>query len=284
MSNRIIAWLLPLIISLLLFVIVRPVFAQVIESQANLAQYLTANAVEVGSEVGNHGFLQVYYVWNNSKKFITDDQNTNADPVTDGEYIVWMKQTGGVWQIFLYHTPTENVVQLTNSGTNVNPRISGDKIVWEGWIDGGWQVFFFDGKSVGQLTGGDISMNPDIEGDNIVYGRKDIAGTWRAVVYSISKNEAKEITTGVAAKRPALENGQIILGRFKGKGGEKFPLTVDDLFLLDLDPLTAPDETPSPEPTPLLQPETVTEEEIVEELQATPSAVLEEATQSAEIQ
>ena len=273
-------WLTSIIIASLLFVMVRPTFAQVIENQANLAQYLVANNVEVGSEVGNHGFPQIYYVWNDSKKFITDDQNTNADPDTDGEYITWMKQIRSVWQIFLYHIPTENVVQLTNSGTNVNPRISGDKIVWEGWIDGGWQVFFFDGKSVRQLTSGDISMNPDIEGDNIVYGRKDIAGIWRAVVYSTSQDEAQDITTGVVAKHPVLENGRIILGRVNGKGGEEFPLTVEDLFLLDLAPLST-SLTPSPAPTL----EVVTEEDIIEELQATSSAeIIDAATPSGEIQ
>jgi hypothetical protein len=271
-------WLTPIIIASLLFVVVRPTFAQVVERQANLAQYLTVNNVEVGKEV-NNGYLRVYYLYEGSKNFVSQENQNSKHPHSNGEYIVWVTEIGDQpGQIFLYHIPTDSIIQITNSSTNLQPAVSRDgRVVWEGWIDGGWQVFFFDGKSVRQLTSGDISMDPEIEGDNIIYGRKDIVGVWRAVVYSISRDTTKEVITGIATKRPALENGKIILGRVGGKGGEEFPLTVEDLFLLDLGPLTVEDEV-VPSPTPEPQPETVTEEEIIEELEATPSA---EATSSA---
>ena len=273
------AWIIPGLAASLIFLLVRPSFAQAIEGQASLAQYLTANNVEVGSEIGNNGFRQIYYVWNNNKVFITDSNYTNADPIINGERVVWISKISGRWQVFLRHISTNQTTQLTQSGNNVNPRIDNGKVVWEGWVEDKWQVFFYDGKSVKQLTSGDNSVNPDIEGENIIYGRRDITGTWRSVVYSISKKEAKEVTTGLTSKRPKLSNGQIFLA----DGKEKFPLTVDDLFLLDLGPLsTGPTPSPSPE-LALSEPETVTEEEIVEELQATPSAILEEATQSDEI-
>jgi len=275
---------IPLFVSVLIFIIGRPVLAQTLTQEQALQQALVNGDVIVGSEIGNNGFRQVYYIFNGSKEFVTDNNYTSADPNIEGEYITWMSQISGVWQIFLYHIPTDNTVQITLTGNNVNPKISEGRVVWEGWIDGGWQVFFFDGTKVTQLTSGDLSMNPEIEGDNIIYGRKDVTETWRAVVYSISRDEVQDVTTGLSAKHPALENGKIILGRVGDKGGEEFPLTVDDLFLLDLAPLTVEDEV-APSPTPEPQPETVTEEEIIEELEATSSAeIIDTATPSGEIQ
>ncbi len=281
MRQKLYRLIIPLFVSILIFIFGGPVLAQTLTQEFSLQQALVNGDVIVGSEIGNNGFRQVYYIFDGSKRFVTDSNYTNADPVIEGEYITWMSQIDGVWQVFLYHIPTDSTVQISLAGNNVNPRISEGRVVWEGWVNdpstgSGWQVFFFDGKSAKQLTSGDISKNPEIEGDNIIYGRKDVTETWRAVVYSISRNETQDITTGIAAKHPALENGKIILGRAGGKGGEEFPLTVDDLFLLDLVPLTVEDE---------IVPETVTEEEIIEELEATPSAeIIDTATPSGEIQ
>jgi len=275
MSKKVISWLIPLFIAIFLFIAVRPTLAQLAQQETDFADYLLSNNVEVESEVVN-GYHQVYYIFQDNKTFITNGSFNSTLPDTEGEYIVYRKSMNGVDQIFLYNLVNQLTIQLTASGNNTNPRISQGKVVWEGWTNDGWQVFFFDGKSVRQLTTGDLSMNPEIEGDNIIYGRKDVTETWRAVVYSISRNETQDITTGIAAKHPALENGKIILGRVGGKGGEEFPLTVDDLFLLDLVPLTVEDE---------IVPETVTEEEIIEELEATPSAeIIDTATPSGEIQ
>ena len=278
MNKLIKPWLVPMIASLALFVVVRPTFAQIAERQANLVQYLSANDVEVDSEVVN-GYHQVYYVFEGEKTYITEGNLNATSPASAGEYVVYRRNTGaGGDNTFLYHIPTAITIQLSGSSNNANPKVSGGKVVWEGWVipsegEPGWQVFFFDGKSVKQLTSGDLSMHPDIDGDFISYGRRDVL-SWRSVVYSISKKEAKEVAIGISSKRPKVRNGRIILA---GTGVEEvFPLTVDDLFLLDLGPLsTSP--TPSPSPTP----ETVIEEEIAEELEATPSAAIEEADESA---
>lgn len=265
MREKIKSWLVPFLVAFGLFVIARPILAQILTQEEQLSQLLAGGNVSVGSEIGKNGFRQIYFQIDNNKTFITNSNHVNADPIISGEEVVWISKISGHWQIFLHHIPTNNTIQLTNSGNNVNPRINNGNVVWEGWIDDRWQIFFFDGKSVKQLTSGDDSMNPEIEGDNIVYGRKDITGTWRAVVYSISRNETQDITTGTAAKHPALENGKIVLGRVGNSPGEEFPLTVEDLFLLDLPPLTQEEE-----------PETVTEEEVKQELLAP------EATNSAE--
>ena len=261
------SWLLPFVIALGVFLISRPVIAQVLTQEEQLQELLASSSVVVDSEVGDNGFRQIYYQVNNNKTFITNTNYTNADPILDGEYVVWTSQKGSTWQIFLHHIPTNQTTQLTHSGNNVNPIIDNGNIVWEGWQSEGWQIFLFDGKSVQQLTFGDISMNADIKGDYIAYARRDVTQTWRAVVYSISRGEGKDVTVGTKAKHPKVRDGKIILT------DEPFPLTIEDLFLLDLPPLTTEAET---------KPEVVTEEEIIEELEATPSATVKEATPSAD--
>lgn len=258
------SWVLPFAISAALFLIVRPVLAQT----AGLPHDVT-----VGTVSDESGFRQVYYEFNGSREIITSGRFTSADPITQGGLVAWISQINGLWQIFLYDLSAKVTTQLTFTGNNVNPRIDDvGRIVWEGWDGNTWQIFFFDGKSIRQLTTGDTSLNPDLSGDYISYGRRDITGTWRAVIYSIKDDKSVDVTVGEKARSPQIRNGDIYLGVGSGVE-EKFPLTVDDLFLLNLVPLSAtssasPSAVPSPEPTP----ETVTEEQITEELNASPSA------------
>jgi len=263
-------WILPLLISLGFFIVVRPIFAQLVQGQASLADYLTSNNVEVGSEEEG-GYRQIYYVWDGNKVFITNTSYTNSDPVTEKENIVWMAQIDDGWRIFLYNILSGSTVQLTQTGMNVNPKISAGSIVWETQDDKGvWQIDLFDGKSVNQITSGDMSVNVDIEGNFIAYGRKDIT-EWRGSLYSIKMREEIDITTGEKANSPKLKDGKILLNN----GSIEFPLKVEDIFTLDLAPLTNN------------QIETVTSEQIMDELQitnATNSAVIEESTPSSAVQ
>ena len=255
-----ISWVLPLLVATTFFVVAKTTLAQIVGGSAGLSEFLASNNLEIGDEIGENGFRQIYYIWQGNKHFITNTAYTNGEADTEGEYIAWMGQSAnGGWQIFLYHIPTDITTQLFGSSNNANPKVSGGKVVWEGWVEDKWQIFFFDGTKVTQLTYGDLSLNPEIEGDFVSYGRKDTAETWRGVVYSISKKEEKEIIVGIEAQRPIIRGNEIFLA---GTGVEEiFPLTVDDLFLLDLMPLTQP-----------TSPEMVTEEKIRQELEATPSA------------
>lgn len=254
-------WLLPLIISAGLFVVIRPALAQLSpEQQQTLSDYVKDHNVEVGTELKD-GFRQIYYVYNGEKVFITTTNYTSANPITEREYVAWQSQIDSGWRIFLYHIPSGTTTQLTDFGINVNPRISGNKVVWEGQDNGVWQVYLFDGIRVSQITSGDMSLNPEIEGDFIVYGRKDLAG-WRASIYSLIEKKEKDIITGELAQDPKLNNGKILIRNISGKV-EEFNLNPQDLFTLDLAPLTV--DVPD-------VPETVTIEEILEELEAEPVA------------
>jgi hypothetical protein len=251
--KKIIYWFIPLAASIALFIAVRPTFAQL------AAGVETFKVTQVGEEVGENGFRQIYYLdKDNNKVFITNSNYTNANPVTDGENVVWMGQVGEGWRIFLYNTLSSTTTQLTFTGIHVNPKVDKGKVVWEGQDEAGvWQVFLFDGTKIAQVTSGDMSLNPDIEGDFVVYGRKDLTG-WRASLYSLKEKKEVDVTTGDLAQKPKLKGGKIILAG--GEKEEEFALTASDLFVLDLDPLSVATTSASTQ---------ATFEEVAKELEAT---------------
>lgn len=267
-------WLIPLTIALVLFSIVRPVFAQVVQGNIGLSEYLLTNSLKVGTD-SIEGYTQVYYEYNGSRKYITLGNISKRMPVSNGEYIAFVSDIDGMGQVFLYNVLTESIVQLTFSGMNLNPKIdSKGRVVWEGWTSGDttWQIYFFDGKSIEKLTNGDLSLNPEISGEFIVYGRRNVSGTWTATLYSISDKKTIDISVGENARNPKIKDGKIYLTSETGTE-EQFPLTAPDLLLLDFSSLSATasatsSATPAPQPTP----ETVTVEQIAEELKATTSA------------
>ncbi len=276
--KRLKLWVLPIFVSVGLFLVLRPTFAQIVEGQPlSLSDYLQTDNVDVGLDVDN-GFSRIYYLYDNQKTYVSQEGINSKQPDTNGRYIVWVTEAGDApGQVFLYDTVSGLTIQLTFSGTNGNPKVSKDGIVvWNGWItnvnngeagpptqgfgEASWQVFLFDGTKITQLTSGDVSFDPQIDGDYVSYTRRDITETYRAVVYSISKKEAKEITTGVQAKHPQVKNGKILLSG----GKQEFPLMVDDLFVLDLAPLAATESA-----------QLVSEADILNELESTASGIME---------
>lgn len=270
-------WLIPLLVSIGLFLIIRPVLAQI----AN-----TPGSVQVGEEVKD-GFSRVYYLRNDMKTFIGPGNQNSKAPNSSGEYITWVtdiNDAGG--QIFLFNLLSGTSAQLTFLGTNLNPKVDGKgRVVWEGWDpsagsgQGTWQIFFFDGKSVRQLTTGDTTVNPDFGGEYISYGRRDVSGTWRAVVYSIKEDKSVDVMVGEKARDPQIRNGVIYLAAGRSDE-EKFPLSVTDLFLLNLTPLTATGSAPSTSSglsslTASSSAEPATTSAILNELTASPSGVVE---------
>lgn len=228
-------WLIPLLVSIGLFLIIRPVLAQTANTLKN---------VQVGEEVKD-GFSRVYYLDGGTKTFIGLENENSKEPDSNGEYITWatdINDAGG--QIFLYNISTRMQMQLTYLRTNLNPKVDDKgRVTWEGWDGNTWQAFFFDGKSVRQLTTGDTTVNPDFGGEYISYGRRDVSGTWRAVVYSIKEDKSVDVMVGEKARDPQIRNGVIYLAAGRSDE-EKFPLSVTDLFLLNLTPLTATGSAP----------------------------------------
>lgn len=258
--KKISAWITPLLTAVFLFLGTRPIIAQSIGVPS-------IDSVNVDSV---DGYTQVYYVSSSVRHYITNGNVNSRMPSTSGTFISYVSDINGAGQIFLYDAVSGSKIQLTFLGTNLNPKVdSKGRVVWEGWSQstnsgwGTWQVFFFDGKSVKQLTRGDTSLNPDFGGEYISYGRRDVAGTWRAVVYSIKDDKSLDVAIGEESRTPKIEDGDIYLSS-ENSNQKKFPLSITDLFLLNLVPLNATESS-----------QISNINAISDELTATPDAVME---------
>jgi len=213
--------------------------------EPTLQEYLRSNNLPVGEETVD-GYRQIYYLFNTQKHFITNSNSNSHMPASSGEYITYVTDINGEGQIFLYHITSGETLQLTRQSTNLQPKVSSNGwVTWEGWIpqENNWQVFLFDLVSIKQLTQGDLSMNPEIEDEQLIYSRRDATGQWRAVAYSALEDKHVDISFGEETREPLLSNEKIFLNQ----GREEFPLTFNDLFLLDFIPLSGPKTTTTEE-------------------------------------
>jgi|SRR3989344_451696 len=187
----------------------------------------------VGLE-NHNGFTTVYLQSGEAKEFISKEGYNFNNPRVKGDYVVWAKEVGGVWQIERYHIPTKTTIQLTYERNNLSPSVSADgRVVWESFVDDSWQIFYFDTLKIERITDTGVSINADVENEYIVFAQKEEIGEWAAKIYSVAERATKDIAVGTEYQNPVLLDKAITFD------GETFPLNVDDLFTLDLVPLTS---------------------------------------------
>jgi beta propeller repeat protein len=229
---------LPVFAAILILIVAAPAMAQLGDQRTRLLTYVLSNDLDAGIEADEEGYGQVYFVFEGDKFIITDSRTSKGGVQVNHEDVVWIEQVDGLWQIFRYNIATNTTTQFTFSGNNVNPKVSGGKVVWEGIRqNGNWQIYVYDGTILGPITSGDMAANPQIDGDYIVFARKDINNQWKSQIYKFSQRKTLDIAIGIENRNPDIEGGEIFLG-IKNFNRRRFPLNVDDLFLLDLPPLS----------------------------------------------
>ncbi|MBN1169327.1 hypothetical protein JXA63_05585 [Candidatus Woesebacteria bacterium] len=237
-------WVIPVLLAVGSFLMIRPVMAQISEDPGILL-YLFENDPEVGAEtVGDNLYPQIYYVYNGNKVFITDTQYTNAKPHSNGEWVTWMSEIDGRWQIFLHNILAETTVQLTRGGNNVNPKVSEGNVTWEGWSEpplaygsGNWQIFVYTGEYIKQITQGWLSISPAIEGDYIAYIQKNANDLWDLGAYSIKDDKIADLALNIVCDHIEIKDNFVSYGE-TCSGTTKFPLKLEEVFLLELTPLS----------------------------------------------
>jgi hypothetical protein len=128
--------------------------------------------MSVGTKAGENGFRQITINVDGVTKTITDTRYTNADPVTDGQFVVWSGQIDYKWQIFMHDVGTGKTIQITNQGNNVSPTIEDGLVTWEKQVDGVWQIALFDGIKVTILTSGEEpKQKPLLNNGQIIYSK-----------------------------------------------------------------------------------------------------------------
>jgi len=200
-----------MLVASMLFIAIQPGIVRAFASEENLSLVVAAEGVPVGTKVDEDGFRQIKYKFQGRDVEITDNDFTNSDPETDGEYITWMSQIEGRWQIFYYHVTTGTTIQLTHVGNNVNPVISGNKVAWEGQVDGVWQIFVFDGIRTKQITNGDMpSLSVDIDDNVLAYSTKESETTgWKVYMYDTSTKKGTLLTPDTYGTDPFLDDGRV---------------------------------------------------------------------------
>ena len=113
MKKIIWSWFLPITLSLILFVVIRPALAQTVDP-------IHPDTVGVESV---DGYSQVYYEEGGSRKFITSGNINSKMPVLVGKYITYVTDINGLGQVFLYDLTADVRTQLTFIGNNLNPKV-----------------------------------------------------------------------------------------------------------------------------------------------------------------
>lgn len=253
---------LPIILSIFLFILYQPTYAQLTDNNTNLGLYVVSNNVEVGTVPNPENYQQIYFEYEGKRNVITNTNYTNGSVYSNHEYVVWTSLIEGFWQVFRHHIPTKTTIQLTHGSNNGNPKVnSNGQVVWESWVNNAWQIYLYDGKSSKAISsGGLVAQNPVIEGNFVVYSQKGINGTWKAMAYYIPKSERAEISVGDETRYTYLENKSIYLSATSASR-VRFPLNIDDLFVLDFTTDSAPaTSTPATEQEVLAEIESLIKE------------------------
>ena len=200
------------LIGVMAFLLIKPTFVRAVASEEDLSLFVASGDVEVGTKVDKNEYRQIKYKHGGKEYQITDENFAHANPETDGEYIVWMSQTGSNWQVFLHHITSGETVQLTTSGNNVNPVISGEYVAWEGQTQDTWQIYVFDGIRIRQITSGDLlSLDVGIDGSYVVYGTKVSVEDdgWVVNLYNIETEETTLLTPDGYGYSPSISDGLV---------------------------------------------------------------------------
>ncbi len=176
---------------------------------------MNGHALNIGVESVS-GYQQVYYLYNDVKVFITNNQRNHTQPAISGRYVTWTETVEGFPQIVLYDLLDKTILQITQTGTNLSPSIWGNKIVWEGVNRGLQQVFYFDGTEIYQISHDSTSLRPKIQDNKIVYAQYTgkSGKEWQVVLYDLAEpapgNRYKVIKEGGESDSwPSFVDGQI---------------------------------------------------------------------------
>ncbi|MGD1994815.1 MAG: protein kinase, partial [Anaerolineae bacterium] len=122
-----------------------------------------------------------------------------------GQYVVYMSNRDGPWQIYLMNADGTGARQLTsNDADNYHPRFSpdGKQITFASKMDGDWDVYIMDleGQIIRQVTDwqGD-QYYPFFSPDGLTLSLMDDAsGGWQVLLIDVAGNLIENLTSGPA--------------------------------------------------------------------------------------
>lgn len=174
------------------------------------------------------GFSQIVYEQNGQEKTITNDKWPHADPITNGQKIVWTAQVGSLWQLFYYDIYADKAIQLTNEGNNVNHQFEEDILIWEGQRGGVWQILMFDGIKVTRLTTSSFpSQNAQIKDSIVTYSQKDAQGSWKVYMFDIANRKTVNLSPETTGINPTISGDEITWQAYDEEAGKTYFYTLN---------------------------------------------------------
>jgi hypothetical protein len=199
--------LLPIFIVLLLW----GVHLYRANSQAGLLEYALAKTLPTGVELV-HGNGQIYYEYRGKQHFVTNDDHNHQSPTASGQYITWLDESGGRYQVVLYDLAYGQRLELSSIGDNTNPSIYHGKVAWQGDSNSRAVIYYFDGHKVRQINSNYPAIRPYVYRNYVLFAEQ-LPGkdNWQAVQFDMSSQKSKVLTTGPnrLAGWPRYENGKI---------------------------------------------------------------------------
>ena len=189
-------WAVPIIIAGSGIFVVNLAFASTAPTPTELEVFLQDAQLIPHTETVE-GYQQVYYLFDDKKVFVTSDNMNHTNPISSGQYVVWLGSTDSTFaQVYLYDVMTNTTLQLSGLSNNTYPDMYANRVVWQQWVGGGWQVMYYDGLQVLQVSEGTSSFRPRIYGDTIVYttyNTTDSQTPWHVIDYDTQSQESSLI-------------------------------------------------------------------------------------------
>lgn len=163
--------------------------------------------VIIGEEVSTN-FTRVFVQDNKGKRFVSEENFNDFQADQEAEFLVWSREINGLGQIFRYHIPTGNTLQITYTSNNMHPKVdSKGRVAWLKWDGNGWQVHLFDGLRTSRISRKFTSDLPVFIDGHLIYSvRNEKGGDWTLQAYKLDTREYVAIPDNFNASSPELVN------------------------------------------------------------------------------
>ncbi|UCG87978.1 MAG: hypothetical protein JSW71_05385 [Gemmatimonadota bacterium] len=151
---------------------------------------------------------------------ITTDPNRQDEPGIAGDYIMWVDDRHGRYDIYAFDLVSQTEMQVTASNPNAQvgwmpPAISGDRIVWEDYRNGASDIYMFDLSEAHerQITSDKSSqICTAISGDRIVWDdRRNGTGNSDIYMFDLAADTETQITVDPNNQHnPAVSDDRVV--------------------------------------------------------------------------
>ncbi|MDD3041086.1 PGF-pre-PGF domain-containing protein [Bacteroides sp.] len=146
---------------------------------------------------------------------ITTSQSSLYFPDIYDDRVVWIDESNGNWDIYMYNLSTSKETKITTNGSNkADSAIYGNKIVWVDYRNGNSDIYMYDLSTYEETqitTNVSEKANPAIYGNRIVWEDHRGWGNSNIYMYDLFNHTETQITTNYSDQRaPSIYEDRIV--------------------------------------------------------------------------